>query len=125
MWIKEIHSLAKKKGWWSEPRSDGDVIALIMSELGETVEAFRNDESLDKDGLTFKSQECDIDCQLYVHEKGEHEDEVEPEGPSIELVDAVIRIFDYFGYRKWDFEKVLEMKHAYNKKRDWRHGKKW
>lgn len=105
-------------------RSDLESLALMHSEISEATEEFRKDEEWDKDGITKKSLECDLDCQLYVHEKGEHEDEVKPEGPSTELVDTVIRIFDYFGEKGWDFERVLQIKHQYNKGRPHRHGNK-
>lgn len=42
----------------------------------------------------------------------------------VELVDTVIRIWDHFGAKGWDFEKVLHEKHEYNKTRTRRHGNK-
>ncbi|WP_171804955.1 hypothetical protein [Mahella australiensis] len=33
--VQEIHTNAKKHGWWDEDRSFGDVIALCHSELSE------------------------------------------------------------------------------------------
>jgi len=40
--INECHSIAKNKGWWDEPRNDGEIIALMHSELSEALEAMRN-----------------------------------------------------------------------------------
>lgn len=40
--IKECHSIAKGKGWWDEERNDGELIALMHSELSEALEAMRN-----------------------------------------------------------------------------------
>jgi len=40
--IKECHHVARKKGWWEDPRNDGELIALMHSELSEALEAMRN-----------------------------------------------------------------------------------
>jgi NTP pyrophosphatase (non-canonical NTP hydrolase) len=39
--IKECHTVAKKKGWWEEARNEGELIALMHSELSEVLEAMR------------------------------------------------------------------------------------
>ena len=38
---KEAHAIAKEHGWWDEPRSFGDLIALVHSELSGALEAYR------------------------------------------------------------------------------------
>jgi len=40
--IKECHRVAKSKGWWVDTRNDGELIALMHSELSEALEAMRN-----------------------------------------------------------------------------------
>lgn len=40
--IKECHRVAKEKGWWQDERNDGELIALMHSELSEALEAMRN-----------------------------------------------------------------------------------
>ncbi|MFA5144661.1 MAG: hypothetical protein WC723_01450 [Candidatus Omnitrophota bacterium] len=40
--IKECHRIAKEKGWWEEERNEGELIALMHSELSEALEAMRN-----------------------------------------------------------------------------------
>ncbi|MCG2714222.1 MAG: hypothetical protein L6308_05220 [Candidatus Omnitrophica bacterium] len=40
--IKECHRIAKSKGWWTDERNDGELIALMHSELSEALEAMRN-----------------------------------------------------------------------------------
>lgn len=91
--IKECHRIAKRKGWWKDERNEGELIALMHSELSEALEAMRNHAQLD-----------DI---------------------AEELADCCIRIFDYCGARNIDLEKALLKKIEYNKKRPYRHGKKF
>lgn len=40
-YIKECHAIAKEKGWWDGERNDGELIALMHSELSELLEAMR------------------------------------------------------------------------------------
>ena len=40
--IKECHRIAKSKGWWEDRRNDGELIALMHSELSEALEAIRS-----------------------------------------------------------------------------------
>ena len=40
--IKECHAVAKSKGWWEDERNEGELIALMHSELSEALEAMRN-----------------------------------------------------------------------------------
>ena len=97
---EEIHSNAKAHGWWDEPRSFGDVIALCHSELSEALEAYRERQPFFwvKDG--------------------------KPEGYAVELADCIIRILDYAGHEGVDMEKLVRKKHEYNKTRPYRHGRK-
>lgn len=77
--VKEVHSMAKKKGWYDgTPRTALEIHALIHSEISE----------------------------------------------AIELADAIIRIMDYFGYKNWNLEEILNIKIQYNKTRAYRHGNK-
>jgi len=41
-YIEECHTIAKEKGWWDIERNDGELIALMHSELSEALEAMRN-----------------------------------------------------------------------------------
>lgn len=45
--IKLCYATAKEKGWWDKPRSDGELIALMHSELSEALEAMRNGHGQD------------------------------------------------------------------------------
>ena len=39
--ITVCHEIAKEKGWWESERNDGELIALMHSELSEALEAMR------------------------------------------------------------------------------------
>jgi len=36
-----VHQIARRKGWWDAERNDGEIIALMHSELSEALEALR------------------------------------------------------------------------------------
>jgi NTP pyrophosphatase (non-canonical NTP hydrolase) len=45
--IQECHCVAQSKGWWDDVRNDGELIALMHSELSEALEAMRNHGTAD------------------------------------------------------------------------------
>ena len=95
-----VHTNARAHGWWEEPREDGTLIALIMSEAAEALEALR---------------------------KGNGPDEHCPQfsGAEVELADAVIRIMDMAEARGWDVAGAIVAKHEFNKTRPYKHGKEF
>lgn len=78
-----IYNHNVKAGWWDEPvRPDGTTIALIHSEITEAWEGFASD--------------------IQDHHLPQYKNAV------VELADAAIRIYDFFGHKKWDVEKALD-----------------
>lgn len=104
-WSKEVHALAVSKGWYESERSFGDVLMLITSELAEALEEHRNHQP-----------------PIYYYDPANLLSK--PEGIAIEMADALIRILDYSASQGWDMERLVEIKHAYNKTRSHRHGGK-
>lgn len=104
-WCKEAYENSKNHGFHEgENENIGEKIALIHSELSEALEEVRKSHDLD---------------EVYFKENGK------PEGFSVELADAVIRIFDLCGTYNLDLERAIELKHEYNKSRPYKHGKKF
>ena len=97
---RSVHNNAVAHGWWDEPREDGTLIALIMSEAAEALEALR---------------------------KGNGPDEHCPQfsGAEVELADVVIRIMDMAEARGWNVAGAIVAKHEFNKGRPYKHGKEF
>ena len=57
-YIRECHRVAKDKGWWDTERNDGELIALMHSELSEALEALR--EHASKDAVAEELADCCI-----------------------------------------------------------------
>lgn len=100
-WAREIHEIAVEHGWWDEERSFGEIVALCHSELSEALEADRRGEAMveERDG--------------------------KPEGVAVEMADCLIRILDWFGRVGIDPEIVVKEKVKYNRRRPYRHGKRY
>jgi len=96
--IKRSHDTAMVKGWWDDERNNGELIALMHSELSEGLEALRTNAKSDKIKEFYGIEE--------------------------ELADILIRIFDMVGDRKYRLAQALLAKMEYNKSRPVMHGGK-
>lgn len=112
--VKEVHENAVAHGWWEEERTFGDILSLCHSELSEALEEYRNGKPM-----------------VYYHDDDNNEstdlstyDGSKIEGIATELIDCVIRIFDFCGKNNIDVEWLLTKKHEFNKTRSYKHGDK-
>ena len=125
---QEIYENSAAHGWHSEKRSFGDIAALAHSEISEALEEFRNgmpmeyhicklvrNEDNPKDRIAGKCDDCSPLCENYMKKN---------EGIAVELIDCVIRIFDYLASEGIDIDRVMREKMDYNKTRSWRHNNK-
>lgn len=114
----EIHQNNKEKGFWDEKREIGTLLMLVVSELSEALEADRKNKHSDLYAFDYREQdrECTEDVQYDFQEliKDTFEDEI---------ADVFIRMFDLVGHLEIDIERHIELKLAYNKTRQHKHGK--
>jgi NTP pyrophosphatase (non-canonical NTP hydrolase) len=93
------HTTAKSKGWWDGERNDGELIALMHSELSEALEALRNRTN------------CDDHIPEFT-------------GVEAEMADCVIRILDFSAARDLRLAEAIIAKMEYNSNRPYKHGGK-
>ncbi len=105
--IKELmvqsHSTAVEKGWWDTNRNFLEQLMLMVTELAEVAEEYRDNSELQT---------------MYCGASGK------PEGIASEFADVLIRVADTCANYGIPLEEALVAKLAYNKTRPYRHGGK-
>jgi NTP pyrophosphatase (non-canonical NTP hydrolase) len=114
------------KGQISIDRNTGELLMLVVSELGEAIEAhrkkkFANLSGFERDMEALEdelSEDKDGVFQAYFEDKikDTYEDEI---------ADAIIRLLDLCGGQEIDIEFFIDMKMKYNSFRERRHGKSY
>lgn len=128
---------AAEHGWYDgqksvavDPNLIGSKLMLMVSELSEAFEAYR-----DLKGTPYeRNQLLTAVCQRAVPDLvpvGENGPAVKaddtlykPDGFAVELADVVIRVFDLCGYLGIDLGAAIALKHEYNVSRPYKHGGK-
>jgi len=115
---KQIHKNAVMKGFWDKEKNFGEELMLVVSELGECIEAHR----VGKKALIGKhNMNLAMDSENFVKSFEENiKDSIEDE-----LADAVIRILDLAEGMKIDINYHIKEKMKYNTTRGKLHGKKY
>lgn len=118
---KEAHQIAVEHGWWDPEPSFGDLVALMHSELSESLEEYRAGRPMVWYGCEIDGEPCDkVTCEskecngAYLQDK--------PEGIAVELADCIIRILDWAGHEGVDLDSIIREKMDYNRTRSYRHG---
>ena len=117
---REIHRVNVEKGFWEDRKNVGEVLMLIVSELGEALDAHRADKKADVEAFDARAidrtepEDYQIDFQQCI--KDTFEDEI---------ADTVIRILDMCEGFGIDLERHIVLKLEYNKTRPYKHGKKY
>ena len=104
---RRIHDNAVEHGFWQGEVPIGQLITLCHCELSEAFEEYRKGKDITE---TYYKKD----------DRGNNK----PEGFPTELADCVIRILDMCEAFGIDLENVIEEKHAYNRTRPFKHGKR-
>ena len=102
----EIGNWAVRKGWSFTEDEIPEKLMLVTTELAEAMEDFR----VDNHGMAWNEYRRDNSNKPY--------------GFGIELADAVIRLLHLADDLEIDMAAMVEIKMAYNEKREHRHGGK-
>lgn len=111
---KDVHEYAKEKGWWSKPRSDEEVIMLMVTEIAEATECVRNSEPHHHYGPnpSFPDNDRKDGGDKFILptmiDRARLDAPKKPEGEAVELVDCQIRIADFCGYAGINLEEEMK-----------------
>ena len=108
----QIHDNAVKHGFYDKPKEIGTLLMLVVSELGEAINADR------------AGRHCSIRLLPDNIHKQQFEDAVKDTFED-EIADAIIRLLDLCGYLSIDIDKHIAEKMRYNANREKLHGKQY
>ena len=123
--MEEVDKCNRYHGWHEEGRTFGDEIALLVTELGEAMDAFR------EQGMTETVRYESADG-FAIFEKGSANDLAQrqagrvgkPQGVPSEFADILIRLLDSCARKGVDLFEAFREKQDYNWTRPYKHGGK-
>jgi len=115
---KQIHSNNKEKGFWEGERNVGEMLMLVVSELGEAMEAHRKNRFANIEAFNARDEDRTTDSDVVSDFQELVKDTFEDE-----IADAVIRLLDLSAGLGIDLESHINLKVSYNKSRPRLHGK--
>ncbi len=126
-WMKRCYDVAESKGWHDKPLEIENELMNFHAEISEAWEEIRKGNGLTYCYLVNETKGIDrhfdgiefFDSMLANARNG-----VKPEGFPVEIADLLIRIFHTCAYHGIQIEKYMELKEAFNKTREYRHGGK-
>lgn len=118
----EIHDAVKQKGFWPEGESHniGERLMLVVSELGEAIEAHREGRMADRDSVVWAISTNDRSHAIEEIFAPVIKDTFEDE-----IADAIMRLLDLCGALKINIADHIFLKLEYNKTRPKLHGKRY
>jgi hypothetical protein len=114
----EVHQNAVKHGFYVAAPSLPERLMLMVSELSEALEEFRNGTP-----TQYVARETSIFTRN-IEDPNEWKPNEKPEGVGVELADCIIRILDTCAYEGIDIGALIAKKHEYNLNRPYKHGGK-
>lgn len=127
-WQEEVRTVNEANGWHETPRTFGDGVALLHSEVSEMFEAWR-DWGYEDVTMAEHEKGC---LGAGAHAEGRCpwlNGPMKPEGVGSEMADVFIRLMNEVEEAKRaghpiDLEREVARKLAYNRTRGYRHGGK-
>ena len=115
---RKAHAIAKEKGWWDEPRTFGDLIALVHSELSEALEGYRGYRDTRPRRWMASGELEPGHCFAQVDSGEAYLKRYKPIGVPSELADVVIRLADMAEYYRVDLAGEIDALQLENDERD-------